>query len=124
MNLLIDMNLSPRWVEVLTRAGHRAQHWSKVGAPDAPDAAVMDFAREHDCVLLTHDLDFGAMLAASGARTPSVVQVRADALSPDAIAPQILAALRQLEPDLRAGALVTVDPARTRLTILPLRVGG
>lgn len=32
MKLLVDMNLSPRWVAVLVGAGVDAVHWSAVGA--------------------------------------------------------------------------------------------
>src|SRR6218665_1296178 len=32
MKLLVDMNLSPRWVDVLADAGIEAAHWSAVGA--------------------------------------------------------------------------------------------
>jgi len=58
MKLLIDMNLSPSWVEFLVRAGWEAIHWSAVGRANAPDAEVMTWAAEHSFVLLTHDLDF------------------------------------------------------------------
>ncbi len=67
MKLLVDMNLSPRWTLLLAGNGFDASHWSAVGAPDAPDAEIMAFARSGDHVVLTHDLDFGAILAATGA---------------------------------------------------------
>lgn len=38
-----------------------------------------------------------------------------------AIGRQVLAALRQMEAELHEGALITVDPNRTRLRVLPLR---
>ena len=41
MKLLLDMNLSPRWVGVLRLAGFDAVHWSTLGASNAPDAAIM-----------------------------------------------------------------------------------
>lgn len=121
MKLLLDMNLSPRWVTVLTDAGQAAQHWSRVGAATAADVEIMAYAASHDFVLLTHDLDFGAILAASGGRKPSVIQLRSDDISPEAGAHLLLAALEQCGPDLEAGALLTVDIGRTRLTLLPLR---
>ena len=37
----------------------------------------MAFAGANGCVVLTHDLDFGAILAATQGRKPSVVQIRA-----------------------------------------------
>jgi len=41
MKLLIDMNLSPKWVSVLKEAGLEAAHWSHIGRPDAPDYEIM-----------------------------------------------------------------------------------
>ena len=120
MKLLIDMNLSPRWVAHLASAGHEALHWSQIGDPGAPDAAIMRYARENGFVVLTQDLDFGAILAATSSREPSVVQIRAENLSPDVIGAAVVIALRQMESELQAGALLTVDPSRTRLTLLPL----
>ena len=115
------MNLSPRWAAWLTDAGVQAVHWAAVGFPQASDATIMAYAEVHDYIVLTQDLDFGAILAATHGARPSVVQIRADNLSPDAIGAQVLRALRQFEADLDAGALATIDPARARVTLLPLR---
>jgi predicted nuclease of predicted toxin-antitoxin system len=89
MKLLIDMNLSPRWVGVLATSGFEAAHWSTLGAGDASDVAIMSYARTHGHVVLTHDLDFSAILAATNGDKPSVVQIRADDVSPDAIGEQV-----------------------------------
>lgn len=80
----------------------------------------MAYANTHDCVVLTHDLDFSAILAATGGKKPSVVQIRSDDVSPDVIGVQVVAALRQMAAELKEGALLTVDPKRTRLRVLPL----
>ena len=48
MKLLGDMNLSPRWVKLLTGAGIEAVHWSTVGAKNSSDAAIMAYALAHD----------------------------------------------------------------------------
>lgn len=77
MNLVVDMNLAPRWVTVLEQAGFSATHWSNLVALDAPDSEILRYALEHDSVVLTHDLDFGAILATTHGQKPSVVQVRA-----------------------------------------------
>ncbi len=119
MNLLIDMNLSPRWATVLNEAGFSALHWSTQGAMNAPDAEIMAYALMHDCIVLTHDLDFGAILAVTHGKKPSVVQVRADDVSPEAISKKVIAALRQMAVELEQGALLTVDVNRTRLRLLP-----
>lgn len=120
MRLIIDMNLSPAWVEFLEQAGFEAAHWSRLGAHDATDPELMAFATAHGYVVLTHDLDFGAILAASRGNGPSVVQIRADDLTPSAIGSQIITALGQAQTALAVGALVTVDPGRSRITLLPI----
>ena len=121
MKVLVDMNLSPRWVGVLIGAGIDAAHWSTVGAHNAPDREIMAHALANNFVVLTHDLDFSAILAATQGKKPSVVQLRADNTSPDVIGREVLDALTQMDADLRDGALLTVEPGRTRLRVLPLR---
>jgi predicted nuclease of predicted toxin-antitoxin system len=120
MKLLVDMNLSPRWVTVLADAGIEAAHWSTLGPNNAPDSEIMAYASANDYVVLTHDLDFSAILAATHGEKPSVVQIRADDVSPDLIGKQVMVALRQMASELEEGALLTVDPSRTRLNLLPL----
>ena len=120
MKLLVDMNLSPRWISVLAAAGIESVHWSALGARNAPDAEIMAFAAANDYVVLTHDLDFGAILAATQGEKPSVVQIRAEDVNPDVIGAPVISALHQMADELGAGALVTVDPNRTRLRVLPL----
>lgn len=121
MKLLVDMNLSPRWVAALQGAGHEAVHWSQVGDPRAPDATIMSHALVDGFIVLTNDLDFSAILAATNGRGPSVIQLRSDDLNPDAIGRQVLAALRQMQEPLQRGALLTIEPEKTRMRLLPLR---
>lgn len=121
MKLLIDMNLSPRWASLLINAGFNATHWSVLGAYNATDSEIMAYAKAHDYIVLTHDLDFSAILAATQGKKPSVVQIRADDVNPDTIGKQVIAALRQMSTELVDGALLTVDTSRTRVRLLPLQ---
>ncbi len=120
MKLLIDMNLSPDWVEVLRRHGWEAVHWSTVGDPRAPDHVIMDWARHNVHVVFTHDLDFGALLAVTRAEGPSVIQVRTQDVTPGHLESIVVKALRQYSPLLEAGALLVVDESRSRVRVLPL----
>ena len=78
MRVLIDMNLSPKWVEVLQQSGIEAAHWSQVGAVNASDSEIMEHAKSNGLVVLTNDLDFGSILAATGNSSPSVLHIRTD----------------------------------------------
>jgi predicted nuclease of predicted toxin-antitoxin system len=121
MKVLVDMNLSPAWVNVLVDGGIVAEHWVSLGVPNAPDSEVMAYAMANGYLVLTHDLDFSAILAATHRKKPSVVQIRAENVSPKAIGNQVVIALHQMALELEEGALLTVDPNRTRLRLLPLR---
>src|SRR5262249_52974471 len=71
--VLVDMSLSPEWVDRLTNAAWRSVHWSKVGDPRASDTALMEWARANQHIVFTNDLDFGSVLAlthASGSPLP------------------------------------------------------
>jgi predicted nuclease of predicted toxin-antitoxin system len=120
LSILVDMNLSPGWVPVLTAAGWSAVHWSQVGDRGAEDATIMAWAVANKHAVFTHDLDFGTALALTHATGPSVVQVRGQNVLPEDISSAVLTALRQYQADLEAGALVVVDLARSRVRILPL----
>lgn len=80
----------------------------------------MTFARINDYVVLTHDLDFSAILAATHGTKPSVVQIRSEDIGPEVIGRPVIKALFEMSAELESGALVTVDPNRSRLRILPL----
>lgn len=92
-----------------------------MGAANASDAEIMAFARTNGYVVLTHDLDFSAILAATQRSKPSVVQIRSDDVGPETLGPILIEALRQMAAQLEEGALLTVDLARARLRVLPLR---
>ena len=120
MRLLIDMNLSPEWQPILQKHGFEAIHWSSVGAGNAPDTEIMQWARDNRCVVFTHDLDFGILLAHSKDGGPSVIQVRTHDVTPDHIGPFVLSVLRAHAEALESGALITIDESKSRVRILPI----
>ena len=120
MRLLIDMNLSPDWLPLLRENGFEAVHWSGIGAGNAPDTEIMQWARDNRWVVFTHDLDFGILLAHSKDGKPSVIQVRTQDVSPEHLGPVVLRALRAHGEALESGALLTIDEAKSRVRILPI----
>ena len=120
MQLIVDMNLTPRWVEFLIEAGIRATHWSAIGRGNATDYSIMAYSREHGFAVLTHDLDFGTILAVTNASKPSVVQLRATDVNPEAIGTKVVSTLLAMREELEAGVLLTVDTDRSRIRLLPI----
>jgi predicted nuclease of predicted toxin-antitoxin system len=81
----------------------------------------MAWARDNNTVLFTRDLDFSALLAATEALGPSVIQLRTLDVMPDAIGSDVLRVLRQHGADLTAGSIVSVNRITARVRVLPLR---
>ena len=121
MKLLIDMNLSPEWVAVLSKEGWDAVHWSSIGDPKAPDREIITWAKANGHIVFTHDLDFGAILAATKGESPSVFQIRTQDINPRHISGLVVSALKQFKDHLERGALVSVDETKSRARILPLQ---
>jgi len=121
MKILIDMNLSPEWVSEFQSNNIEAVHWSAVGKHDAPDIAIMEWARQNNHIVFTHDLDFGTALALTKAEKPSVIQVRTQNVTVPHLSPMILPALSSYSALIEKGALLVIDEDKNRVRILPLQ---
>ncbi len=97
MKILIDMNLSPDWVLVFAKYSIDSLHWSNVGDPTAIDQIIMAWAV-----------------------TNSVIQVRTQDILPATLENIVIPVMRQFESELERGSLITIDPSRSRIRILPI----
>jgi len=120
MKILVDMNFSVRWAEALKAEGFEAVHWSAVGKPTDADAKILRYAEQNDYIILTNDLDFSALLAFSRAVKPSVIQVRVKDAKPETLARPIVHCLKEWSAELEAGAVISIDVAKSRIHVLPL----
>ena len=115
------MNLPPALLNGLAARGLSAVHWSAIGEPTAADDEILAWARVHAHVLVTHDLEFSAILAASGDRAPSVIQLRFQDLASPAVAAVVDRVVAAHAGALSAGALVSVSDTGERVRVLPPR---
>ena len=120
MKILADMNLPPKIADILTQKGIESKHWYIVGASNAKDTELLSYAYEHGYIILTYDMDFTALLASSHAKKPSVIQIRTQGFEAEELAQLIVAAVSKSKKELRQGAILTIDPKRARLRLLPL----
>ena len=121
MKILIDMNLSPQWKEYLRNNSFDVIHWSDVGTGKESDSVIMEYARNNNFVLLSHDLDFGALLAHTNEKGPSVIQVRLHNIVPKQFGKELVEILKQTEESLKEGVLIVVDENKRRMRMLPLK---
>jgi predicted nuclease of predicted toxin-antitoxin system len=122
MKFLLDVNMSRLWVDVLKSHGHDVIRWQDIGDPTEIDEQIMAWARDHDHIVLTCDLDFGDILAATNAAKPSVIQFRLGRLKPHSLVVKLEVALRTYRKTLQEGALITLDPSSSRVQRLPMNL--
>ena len=76
MKFLLNMNMPRSLGKGLEGEGHICRHAGDIGLSQALDADIMGEAEKHQEVILTHDLDYGHLLAFSGDTAPSVIIFR------------------------------------------------
>jgi len=120
MKILLDMNIPLKYAPLLTKRGVVVLRWADIGVPDAADTEIMEYAKDNDCVVLTCDLDFSAILSATCDCKPSVIQIRASVVHAERVVDLITAALFRYSVELSKGAILSVDINKARLRLLPL----
>lgn len=121
MRFLVDQNLSPLAAAGLREVGHDAVHTIDLGFERAEDTDVLLRARSEERIVVSADTDFGALLAESGAATPSVILIRRTAdRSASRLLQVLLANLPAVANALNEGAIVVFDADRVRIRGLPL----
>jgi predicted nuclease of predicted toxin-antitoxin system len=83
MRFLADMGISPMTVSYLLDSGHDAVHLHARRLDRLQDSSILAMARAEERVVLTHDLGFGELVAASRAHLPSVVIFRLRNMRPE-----------------------------------------
>lgn len=122
MKFLADMGISPATVAALRANGYEAFHLMERGLERLPDTEVLQLARAESCVLLTHDLDFGELVAAAGSRLPSVITFRLSSMRPEVVTAYLLQLLHDHQALLEEGAFVSVNDRMVRVRTLPMSI--
>lgn len=120
MKFLADMGISPRVVEVLRQKGHDAIHLAEQGLHRMMDSDILQKARLENRVLLTHDLDFGELLAASGGSLPSVIIFRLKDMRAPNVSRHLSSIIKQQSEALNKGAVCSVTEQKVRIRVLPI----
>lgn len=121
MKFLLDMNLPRELGSRLLEIGHEARHAGDAGLAMAADMVILREALSQDEVVLTHDLDYGQLLAFSGDAGPSVVIYRVRDARAASLFARLTSAWPRLEAPLEAGAIVVIEDHNIRVRQLPIR---
>lgn len=120
MKFLLDMGISPKTAEYLRTLGYNAVHLRDEQLDRLPDPLIVAKAFDEGRIILTHDLGFGDLLAASRAKLPSVVIFRLKNMRPEHVNKHLEAVLKQYNAILRKGSIISVNEKQLRAHLLPI----
>ena len=120
MKFLADMGISPQVVEWLRTNGHDAVQLHQLGLDRLTDQEVLQKFLQEERVLITHDLDFGELLAASGENLPSVIIFRIKDMRAANINRYLSGILSKHSQVLEQGVVCSVTERKVRLRSLPI----
>jgi len=120
MKFLLDMGLAQSTARLFGELGHDAVHLRDLGLQCLPDEEIINKARNEDRIILTHDLDFGRLMALSGERLPSVVTFRLQRMHAANVNRFLRIVLERYAGQLTQGALISVSEEAIRVRVLPI----
>ena len=120
LEFLANMNISPITVEKLRGLGWNIIRVSEIMDKRSKDVKILDYAKEHNKVLITQDLDFSALLVAKRYEKPSVISLRFDNAEPNFIADRMVEIVKEFEKELEEGIVLSVDETSARYRNLPI----
>ncbi|MBC7189319.1 DUF5615 family PIN-like protein [Candidatus Aerophobetes bacterium] len=120
MKFLADMGISQSTVNWLREKGFDTIHLREKGLQRISDATIIKKAQEEGRIILTCDLDFGDIMAASGERCPSIIIFRLENERPENINRRLAQVLGESSDALEKGAIISVEETRHRIRLLPI----
>lgn len=120
MKFLADMGVSPLTVKKLQEERYDAIHLSEQGLMRMSDSQIMAKAKEESRIVLTFDLDFADLLAASKDNLPNVIIFRLKTTLPSFVNSRLSIVLSECAEILNNGAIIIVEDYRYRIRNLPL----
>lgn len=120
MHLLADMGISPTVVRALRADGLDIVYLPELGLQRLSDKEIFALAASENRVVMTVDLDFGEIVAASGGSVVSVVLLRLRNMRPHAVIQRLTAVLPDVALALVSGAVVVLEDSRHRVRKLPI----
>ncbi len=120
MRFLGNMGISPKTIAFLRAQGHEAKRLLEENLERLTDSEILDKARIERSIVLTNDLDFGQLLAASRTELPSVIIFRLDDMSAPNVNRHLTKIINDYAGDLAGGAIISVDERAIRIRRLPI----
>ncbi len=120
MKFLLNMNINRDMAAKLNERGHVCRHVGNIGMSRATDTGIVAEAKRTGEVIVTHDLDYGHLLAFSGEKAPSVIILRLRNLRIADVMLRVDSVWKDIESPLAKGAIVSVSDKSLRIRNLPI----
>ena len=120
MKFLLNANISPLLIPLLEKEHHAIRSVIRLGKHAAKDIEIADIARVNDETIITHDLDYGTILAFSGESKPSVIIFRVLPIGVEIFHTLIQLNWDRIEQPLTDGAIVIFENDALRIRKLPI----
>jgi len=120
VRFLLDMGLARSTADFLLKQGYDTVHLREQGLQRLDDRGIVAKARLEGRVILTHDLDFGRIVALSQSRLPSVITFRLSDMQPRQVNRYLAEVLNRFAEQLESGTLVSVNEQAIRVRALPI----
>lgn len=114
------MNIPRELCPCLIKKGHSCRHVGDIGMSRADDPQIVKLAKKDNEVIITHDLDYGDILALSGERNPSVLIFRVKNTHPSHLMSLLDKYLEKLLESYEKGAITIIEDAGVRIRELPV----
>ena len=114
------MGISPATGTYLAEIGNDTIHLLNEHMETAIDSEILNKALHEKRIILTHDLDFGKLLATAGTKSPSVVIFRLKNMRPENVNRFCDRIIDRFADALEKGAILSVGDKRIRCHLLPI----
>lgn len=121
MKFLADMGISPKTEDFLIALGFESIHLSALKLNKMLDSEILNKAKNEGFILLTHDLDFSELVAASKAKLPSVIIFRLRNMQPNNVNSTLKKIVTNHSSALKQGAIISVTDSQIRVRQLPIK---
>lgn len=121
MKFLLNMNI-PRSLGIkLMQNGHEYRHVGDIGMFQSDDINIVQFAKENEEIIITHDLDYGNILAFSGDSSPSVIIFRLRNSHPNNLFSRMINEWNEMESHLLKGVIIIIEDSTLCIRDLPIQ---
>lgn len=120
MKFLLNMNVDRELAASLKKRGHSCRHVGDIGMSRATDREIVSEAARTNEIIITHDLDYGHLLAFSGEAAPSVIILRLRDLRTPQVISRIDSVWKDIETPLKHGSIISLSDKSLRIRNLPI----